>query len=619
MEAKYSIPDIKKALSEKLYPTVLLWNRLEGRPRTFNFDRALKAEVKDALWMLAKQWQMGELKGDNAGSPVLAKVHIETTKLTKYKPGSQQVQSFKSHIPLEATVEQKKILFSWDDKDMQTDLRLNMGRYWLKQLRDHGLGTYRNFFIKQYGFSLPAQVKSSAHIYAHREVWQQLAAISGRSMDGARLYLYLKKSAAHLASDNIDPSMPLNDKLEMDDLGKNFVTWFELFFDQPQDEKQIAWDPSRLEYNFTCSAPGNGQEKVLVADEYYHGHLDWYAFDIDKKQKALADSGEAAPLPGKFTSTFIPAHVQFDGMPNRRWWMFEDSQTNLGDIKPSTTDLAKLLLVEFGLVYANDWFVIPFQLPVGSLANIKGLTVTNTFGERFWIEAAGKGADEDWHRWTVFSLNLKGDQKNKQADTSLFLAPAAIKVQQGDPLEEVLLIRDEMANMVWAVESIVPLSTGYGRRGKEAGLETHSYFEKLVNAETLPPVEYQAPISYLAMTTVPENWIPFVPVHINNSNREIQLQRASMMRFIEGVDPDKPDKIRPKTTLMRQGLDTTLKTAYYIHEEEIPRAGIKVKQAFQRTRWTNGEVHVWLGVQKTTGRGEGSSGLAFDQIRDVKP
>ena len=618
MDALYIIPDIKKAVVERLYPTVVLWNRLEGRPRTENFERALKAEVRDALWMLTKQWQMGELTADDAGAPVFAKVHIETTELAKYKPGDQPVQVFDKHIPLEATVEKKKIIFSRDEKDMQIDLRLNMGRYWLKLIRDNGLGTYAPDFVRRYSFSLPAKDKSSAHIYAHREVWQQLAAISGRSMDGAKLYLYLKGPATNKASDNIDPTMSLNDKTELNDLGNEFVTWFETLYCQPVEEKENAWDPSKLEYNFTCAAPGTEKEKVLVADEYYHGHLDWYSFDIDNKSTGLADTGEPPPSTGKFTSTFIPTHVQFDGMPDTRWWKFEDGQTNLGDIKPATTDLAKLLLVEFGLVFANDWFLIPFQLPVGSLASIKGLAVTNTFGERFWIEASGKGADEDWHRWNMFTLAVKGQQEGQQADTTLLLAPAAIKVQDGDPIEEVLLIRDEMANMVWAVETVVPLATGYGRRGKEAGLETFSYFEKLIDSPTDTPAEYKAPISYLAMTTVPENWIPFVPVHKDNSNREIQLQRASMLRFIEGDDPDKPDKVRPRTTLMREGLDTDPKKAYYLHEEEVPRAGIRVTHSFQRTRWTNGEVIVWLGAQKATGRGEGSSGLAFDQIKDVK-
>ena len=43
------------------FPTVTLWNRLEGRPRTRGFDRALRAEVRDALWMLTRQWQIGRV------------------------------------------------------------------------------------------------------------------------------------------------------------------------------------------------------------------------------------------------------------------------------------------------------------------------------------------------------------------------------------------------------------------------------------------------------------------------------------------------------------------------------------------------------------------------------
>jgi hypothetical protein len=39
-----------------------------------------------------------------------------------------------------------------------------------------------------------------------------------------------------------------------------------------------------------------------------------------------------------------------------------------------------------------------------------------------------------------------------------------------------------------------------------------------------------------------------------------------------------------------------------------------VTLSYQRARWLNGRVFVWLGVTKTTGRGEASSGLAFDQL-----
>jgi hypothetical protein len=72
------------------------------------------------------------------------------------------------------------------------------------------------------------------------------------------------------------------------------------------------------------------------------------------------------------------------------------------------------------------------------------------------------------------------------------------------------------------------------------------------------------------------------------------------------------ERVRPRTTLLRQGLDQGL--PYRLHEEEVQRAGTQVTLSFQRTRWTNGKVFTWLGVQKQTGRGEGHSGLAFDRI-----
>jgi len=87
-----------------------------------------------------------------------------------------------------------------------------------------------------------------------------------------------------------------------------------------------------------------------------------------------------------------------------------------------------------------------------------------------------------------------------------------------------------------------------------------------------------------------------------------------MPRIILG-DPNPPEKIKPRTVLLRQGLDQQPPQSYFLHEEEVPRAGIQVTQVYQRTRWNNGQVFCWLGVKKQTGRGEGSSGLAFDRVK----
>src|SRR6185295_15669376 len=100
-DAQFVPTDISGALSQRRFPTTLMWNRLEARPRAHNFDRALKAEVRDALWMLTKQWQMGEFKADDAGSPVFAKLLVKSALLDTYKAANHAPQEFEEHVPLE--------------------------------------------------------------------------------------------------------------------------------------------------------------------------------------------------------------------------------------------------------------------------------------------------------------------------------------------------------------------------------------------------------------------------------------------------------------------------------------------------------------------------------------
>src|SRR5499427_11125845 len=109
MPSARRIGPIKAAIDGRQFPSVTIWNRLEARPRTIAFDRALRAEVRDALWMLAKQWQMGEFRGSDAGSPVFAKLQIDTTRLTKYRPDGQATQAFEYEVPLEAKVERRPV------------------------------------------------------------------------------------------------------------------------------------------------------------------------------------------------------------------------------------------------------------------------------------------------------------------------------------------------------------------------------------------------------------------------------------------------------------------------------------------------------------------------------
>jgi len=486
------------------------------------------------------------------------------------------------------------------------------------------VGNYRQAFVDAYPIASPDPTKKEdSDRCAHPEAWQFFAAVAGKAMDGAALYAHLKENPANHPYDGI--AVAPGDQAALDDRAARFLAWFGRLFYQPPPSGDDAWIPERLEYQFAASAPVPGGEKVYVADEYYQGRLDWYSLDVDAAASSLSPvaGSEVTHLPPDGPRTMIPKPVSFSGMPNTRWWAFEDRKTNFGDLESKTTDLAKLLFIEFALVYANDWFVIPYTLPSGAIATIRGFAVTNVFGERFWIQAAGQGADANWQRWSMFTINVQGKQST-QADTSLLLLPTVPKIHESPPTEEIMLVRDELANMVWGVEKTVPLASGESKRGLEAARETLAFFKnqlasRLAGGATPPaPITPAAPIRYQIMSTVPENWIPFIPVHLNSNNREIQLQRAALPRILEG-DPDPALKVRPRTVLLREGLDQTPPQPYFVHEEEVPRAGARLTQSFQRTRWTDGRVYTWLRVRKQTGRGEASSGLGFDEIVNVPP
>jgi hypothetical protein len=251
------------------------------------------------------------------------------------------------------------------------------------------------------------------------------------------------------------------------------------------------------------------------------------------------------------------------------------------------------MLAEFGLIYSNDWFMLPHPMDINTVCEIRGILVDDTFGRHTFIRPAGRGPETVWQRWAMFHLTEK-DQSQPTANR-FYLVPAVGKVLESAPLERVNFIRDEMANMVWGVESIVPSQTGQGM----SGYETVSPNE---TTGSLSTDDENVKIRYVLGTTVPKNWIPFIAVHAEGSVSEIRLQRARMV----GGDP-------PRGFLLREP-----RSPYFVEEEEIPRAGVFVERSWQRARWLDGRTFVWVGRRKTAGRGEGWSQLVFDQIVELQ-
>jgi hypothetical protein len=539
-------------------PLVRGWNRLEGRPRSADFERSLRAEVRDPLWFLTRQWQFGEFEGEDAGSPIDAHLAYETASFDGYKTGDQ-TWPYDNKMPLEARVEREAIPF---------DLMLHMqaARVFERLLRERGRAGRLHNYVGLFALDYESSVSGAATPES-----QALFDLGQAFLFDAAQLIEAVRDGSHATRIAGFPGLTTTESNELVEAGNLLLVWYERTYTEPT-EAASAWRPPRLDYHFACAAGAT----TFIADDHRGGNLEWHAFDVDRS----APRDHQTPA---IAISFLPTTVRFTGMPSPRYWEMEDSNTDFGRLDVNTNDLARLLLAEFMLLFSNDWCVVPLQLAVGSFTRIQGLLVTDVFGEQTFIRAADRGADSDWQRWSMYRLN--GDDSYTMG---LLLAPSLASSITAPAIEQVHLLRDEMANMVWAVEDRIMSKMG-------------EPFDPVLG-ETTPATNEPtgAAARFRLGGSVPLNWRPFIPTHLSGSLRSIRLQRARL----------------PNQAAFPLGTVLAVPAPYFIAEEEVPRAGRRITRAFQRARWTNGRSLLWIGRESLVGRGEGSSGLVFDRIEE---
>ena len=116
-----------------------------------------------------------------------------------------------------------------------------------------------------------------------------------------------------------------------------------------------------------------------------------------------------------------------------------ERSTDFGQLDAQNVDLAKLLVMEFALVYGNDWFSVPIPAAIGSLASISTLVVTDTFGVRTLISSLGTNGRHS-RRIALVHVQLSG---NGARSNFIMLAPTLGLVQDAVALEEVMFLRDK--------------------------------------------------------------------------------------------------------------------------------------------------------------------------------
>lgn len=573
----------------KLRPSIVSYSRLEPMSLSSgDLGPGLEARIADPLWLLGRQWQFEELRGEDAGSPVLAEVHAERAPLTRFRPGPAaaglDAMDVPPGTPLEVTVEAEAPAVLPDR------VRIELGLQLLRLTRAAGLpGSATKSAEAAYLAQWPFPVDSPAPEDSTEE---DPAGAARRRLLGRHVPDGAAAAQAGSLPAAVRDAVPANHRTTLTNVFIQWRDWARAYLVLPAGE---SWDPRHLEYAFAAQATLSTGDVVLRADEYAGGILDWYSFDA-------ADRPSLGPAPAARTEPFdkqaIPTPVSYPGMPNDRLWAFEDAHVYLGGVKAGSTDLARLALVEFSLVFSTDWFMVPIPLRYGDVARVHSLTVTDTFGVTVDI---GPSREVSQPGWTVFQ-NTPVDDPSWLAD--VFVLPATLRhALQGPPLEEVAIFRDEMANLVWGVERIVQ-----GDRGEpiKRGLA-----ESRSLRQPLPTDLGDAAVVYRLMTPVPDNWLPFVSVPVEGVplNRfATELERRPMVRLAES-----PTLVHPRGVLLRQ--DPSLLVAddrLRIAEEEVPRDGVVITRRFQLARTPDGGTVLWVGRHKGPGRGEGSSGLKFD-------
>ncbi len=177
--------------------------------------------------------------------------------------------------------------------------------------------------------------------------------------------------------------------------------------------------------------------------------------------------------------------------------------------------------------------------------------------------------------------------------------PSMPSTGMGRPLEDVRFVRDELANVAWAVEQRVE-----SRAGNPVDVAARRR-DALADA---PPVDQDA-WRFTLSTPVLGNWVPLVPVRIVDDPANPSTTGQIMFQRGRVAVPGGPGPSRGAL-----GEILVPDRRLLIHEEEIPSAGLRVVRRYQSARDTAGRLHTWVGRRKGPGRGEGHSGLEFDVL-----
>jgi hypothetical protein len=568
-----------------LEPSITRWQRLEAEIAALDLAPGLEARLADPLWLVGRQWQLAELRGEDAGTPIQVALEGEKVPVRFPTDSPRGGEPLAQHDGLvEPVVEAEEA------RSGHAALAAQAGLDFERALELHGAQSLADDFRAQFPFAGPADFDP----VADRAGARFLALALGRAIDAHALATALRSAID--AAGNVQ-TLPAginggaHTAAALNAATEWLAAWNALLF-EPQGSS--LWRDERLEYSFALETPHTLGTTTLQAQEYHGGRLDWWTFDLGKTTATGAAAGAAVSV------KMLPVPIRFPGMPANRYWECEDGSVNLARPKGGPASISLLLMLEYALVASNDWFHVPLELDYGSAFRLTKLTVTDTFGRIAEVPRASAGASG----WALFELTVGGEGAG--SPPLFVLPPVAANVLESEPIEEAVMFRDEMANVVWGVERRTVGLTG------EPIIRNEPVAESLVLSQQLEELEdVDAATLYRLQSTVALNWYPFVARQDPAAPAgTLLLSRRNLRRISIAAD----GSVTQHTAQPRGRLLNGQAERFEVVEQEVPRSGLFLTRTMQQARTADGRRVVWLGRQKRVGRGEGRSDLSYDLL-----
>jgi hypothetical protein len=532
---------------------------------------SVEARIQDPAWLLARQWQLGELVGFDGGTPILTRGSVESSPLGRMVPRPLAPGELATGTPLpaggviEAVVECEPVRATGAGGRR---LALDASAQLATLLADAGLSALRGHLVADFPLAGPDDdLRTHDPAGARR-----LGLLAGRVVDGRALRAALTPGGdpATLAA-RWSPPLTAGQTAALRQTLGDWAAWYDAWITEPTGA--TAWQPDWLDYGFSLGAPAGLGRELTIAAPAYRGELTWDAFDLVPRATTGAQGASVTTAFGDV----LPTPVSFPGMPVNRFWQLEDEEVSIGKVVAADGGLVRAMLLEFVLVNGNDWFLVPVALPAGALHRVSSVEVADTFGVRFTPPAVVRtsGARRGFALWRLSTPEAEGDPL-------LFLPPIAGGRLDSEPIERVAWVRDELANRFWAVEERIEGIAGPIDRSARSAAG---------DAPPVPPSDGDPLPLYRAVSPLAVGYYPLFP------------DGAQPPRLAPGVVLDARDP-HARGVLLAGAAPVA---AALVEDTEVARE-------LQWGRGGDGRYQLWVGRSVGPATTPASPGLAFDVI-----